>query len=140
MGIIDRTAKSDAISKWIGDLKIKTPTSEASASSLSGGNQQRVVLAKWLATDPKIFILDGPTIGIDIGSKRNIHQIIRDLASEGIAIIIISDEIPEVLQNCNRVLIMMSGRIVKEYEQVSEVDEKELVGVFSQDRQRGVAE
>jgi simple sugar transport system ATP-binding protein len=137
LGIIDRTSKSNAINKWISDLKIKTPTSEASASSLSGGNQQRVVLAKWLATDPKIFILDGPTIGIDIGSKRNIHQIIRDLASRGIAIVIISDEIPEVLQNCNRVLIMMSGRIVKEYEEVSEVDEKEVVGVFSHDQPRG---
>ncbi|MBN2552559.1 MAG: sugar ABC transporter ATP-binding protein [Spirochaetales bacterium] len=138
--IIDKAAKSNAISKWINDLSIKTPTSDASASSLSGGNQQRVVLAKWLATDPKIFILDGPTIGIDIGSKRNIHQIIRDLASGGMAIIIISDEFPEVLQNCNRILLMMSGRIVKEYERVSEVDEKELAGVLSRSQVQEAAE
>ena len=98
-------------SKWINNLKIKTPSADLPASSLSGGNQQRVVLAKWLATNLKLFILDGPTIGIDIASKKNIHDIIRDFAREGVGIILISDEIQEVLQHCNRVLVMRQGRI-----------------------------
>ena len=107
--------------KWIEDLKIKTPSAQMPASSLSGGNQQRVVLAKWLATDLKLFILDGPTIGIDIASKNNIHEIIREFAHAGVGIIMISDEIPEVLQHCNRMLVMREGKIVAEIEDMQNV-------------------
>lgn len=100
--------------KFAKDLNIKTPSLNLPATSLSGGNQQKVVVAKWLATNPKVFILDGPTVGIDVGSKRDIHEIIRELAESGVGIMIISDEIPEVLQNCNRILVMRKGKIVKE--------------------------
>ena len=137
LGLQDKKAKKAAIDRWIQALQIKTPRAEAAVSSLSGGNQQRVVLAKWLATDPKIFILDGPTIGIDIGSKRNIHQIIRDLADQGMGIIIISDEIPEVLQNCNRVLIMRAGRVVQRIEDASKVGEEELLQLVGADPANG---
>jgi len=109
--------------KWINDLKIKTPSAAMPASSLSGGNQQRVVLAKWLATNLKLFILDGPTIGIDIASKSNIHDIIRSFAREGVGIILISDEIPEVLQHCNRVLVMREGKMVAEIEDIQNATE-----------------
>jgi simple sugar transport system ATP-binding protein len=102
--------------KFAKELSVKTPSLNLPASSLSGGNQQKVVVAKWLATNPKVFILDGPTVGIDVGSKRDIHEIIRGLADEGVGIIIISDEIPEVLQNCNRILVMRKGRIAKEFD------------------------
>lgn len=112
--------------RWINDLKIKTPSAGMPASSLSGGNQQRVVLAKWLATNPKLFILDGPTIGIDVGSKLNIHDIIRDFASKGVGIIMISDEISEVLQHCNRVLVMREGTIAAEIEDPRHVTESEI--------------
>ena len=95
--------------EWAKDLKIKTPNSEDPVTSLSGGNQQRVVLAKWLATNPKIFILDGPTIGVDIASKSNIHRLIRECAHRGMGVIIISDEVPEVIQNCNRIMVMSRG-------------------------------
>jgi len=84
--------------------------------TLSGGNQQRIVLAKWISTEPKILILDGPTIGIDVAAKFSIHEIIRDLARKGIAILLISEEIPEVYNNCNRVLVMRKGCIVKEFD------------------------
>ena len=104
--------------KWIQDLQIKTPSAQMPASSLSGGNQQRVVLAKWLATNLKLFILDGPTIGIDIASKNNIHDIIRNFAIKGVGIIMISDEISEVLQHCNRLLVMREGKIVAEIEDI----------------------
>jgi simple sugar transport system ATP-binding protein len=116
---------------WVQKLAIKTPTHRAPASSLSGGNQQRVVIAKWLAINPAVFILDGPTIGIDIGSKYNIHEIIRELARNGMSIIMISDEIPEILENCNRVLVMAEGRIVKEIDDSSKISEEALFDIVS---------
>jgi rhamnose transport system ATP-binding protein len=79
---------------------------------LSGGNQQKVVLAKWLATDPRILIMDEPTRGIDVGAKAEIHQLMRKLAGEGMAILMISSELPEVLGMSDRILVMNSGRIV----------------------------
>ncbi|MCL1811987.1 MAG: sugar ABC transporter ATP-binding protein, partial [Treponema sp.] len=85
----------------------------------------------WLATKPEVFILDGPTIGIDIGSKHNIHEVIRDLARNGMSIIMISDEIPEILDNCNRVLVMAGGRIIKEIEDSSGISEEELFDLVS---------
>jgi simple sugar transport system ATP-binding protein len=124
---------------WIADLKIKAPSAQVRAWSLSGGNQQRVVLAKWLATDPKVFILDGPTIGIDIASKSTIHEIIRTLAERGIAIVMISDEIPEILQNCNRILVMREGRLQKELAETAGVGEAELLSLVSGKIANGVA-
>jgi simple sugar transport system ATP-binding protein len=108
-----KKVKSDT-RKLADTLNIKTPSLDLPATSLSGGNQQRVVVAKWISTNPKVFILDGPTVGIDVGSKRDIHLIMRGLAENGVGIIMISDEIPEVIQNCNRIIVMRKGRIVEE--------------------------
>lgn len=127
LGLIDPLRRRKTENSWLEELQIKAPSPKVRAWSLSGGNQQRVVLAKWLATDPKVFILDGPTIGIDIASKSNIHQIIRALAERGIAIILISDEIPEVLHNCNRLLVMREGRLVREVADATSVGEEELL-------------
>jgi simple sugar transport system ATP-binding protein len=110
--------RRESINKYAKELRIKTPSLNAPVESLSGGNQQRVVLAKWLATDPKILILDGPTVGIDIASKSEIHHMITELAAKGIGIVIISDEIMEVFHNCNRIMIMREGS------KVAEVDPK----------------
>lgn len=131
VGLIDREKKEETVNRWVKELSIKTPDTEAPAQSLSGGNQQRLVLAKWLATDPRVFILDGPTIGVDIGSKSHIHGIIRDLAKNGMGIIVISDEISEVLQNCSRVLVMSTGRIVEEISDVTAVTEDEVFTIMS---------
>ena len=126
LNLISKEKKSREAEKWIKELKIKCPSPETTAQSLSGGNQQRVVLAKWLATNPRIFILDSPTAGIDIGAKAKIHEFTRELARQGMGIIIISDETSEVYYNCNRILIMKKGRIVQEYEteNVTEQDVK----------------
>lgn len=113
--LLDNNKIKNSIQKWIRDLSIKIPSPESPVQTLSGGNQQRVVLAKWIATSPKVLILDGPTIGIDVAAKFSIHEIIRELAQKGIAIIVISEEIPEVYNNCNRILVMHKGKIVKEY-------------------------
>ena len=128
---VSRRKRDEAVRKWVAELEVKTTSVEAPAQSLSGGNQQRLVLAKWLATDPKVFILDGPTIGVDIASKANIHNLVRGLAERGMGIIIISDEIPEVLQNCNRILIMSRGRIIDEVRDVTIVTEEDVFGIMS---------
>jgi simple sugar transport system ATP-binding protein len=137
LGLIDPARRRAAERKWLQELAIKAPSARVRAWSLSGGNQQRVVLAKWLATDPKVFILDGPTIGIDIASKRNIHQIIRSLAERGIAIILISDEIPEILHNCNRVLVLREGRLEREIADAASVGEAELLTAIGGKRAGG---
>lgn len=115
-GLVRSKDLRSSIEKLSKDLNIKTPSLDLTVQSLSGGNQQKVVVAKWIATNPKIFILDGPTVGIDVGSKSDIYQIIRGLAQKGIGIIIISDEIPEILKNSNRILVMKQGRIARELE------------------------
>ncbi len=110
---------------WVSRLHIRTTSVEAAVQQLSGGNQQRVALAKWLATDPKALILDSPTVGVDVGNKQGIYEIIRELAGRGIGILLISDEIPEVYYNCDRILHMREGRIVGVH-RPGEIGEQEL--------------
>ena len=110
---------SETVSNWISDLKIKTDNPENAATSLSGGNQQRVVLAKWLAMTPSVLILNGPTVGVDIGSKKEILEIIRDKALEGMAVVIVSDDIPEIVQIAHRVVVVHQGKLGAE---LSEAD------------------
>ncbi len=131
LSLLSPVKRKDAGNRWIEKLAIKTPTGDNPVNSLSGGNQQRVVLAKWLATEPEVFILDGPTIGIDIGSKHTIHEIIRDLAGKGMGIIMISDEIQEILDNCNRVLLMSNGRMIKEVEDSTTTTAEELFDIVT---------
>jgi simple sugar transport system ATP-binding protein len=111
--------------KWIKRLELKTPSGDLPVKSLSGGNQQRVVLAKWLASNPKILILNGPTVGVDVGSKSEIHELIRTLAKDGLGIILISDDIPELMNTCHRILLMRNGRFVDEFRR-EEITENQL--------------
>jgi len=129
-GLLDRERKTASAAEWVRDLKIATPDPENAANTLSGGNQQRIVLAKWLATRPDVLILNGPTVGVDIGSKHDIHEILRELAGSGMAVIIISDDIPEVIQNCNRVLLMKAGRITDEIDPGT-VTERQLAALMT---------
>ena len=115
LGLIPGQAKRGVAEGWIERLRIKIPGLDRPVSTLSGGNQQRVVLAKWLETKPKVLILDSPTVGVDIGNKAGIYALVRDLARSGVAILIISDEIPEVMTTCDRVLHMRAGRIVESF-------------------------
>jgi len=113
-GLVNRDKKSGLVAEWMDKLSIRPPMPDILTSKLSGGNQQRVVLAKWLATNPKILIVDEPTNGIDVGAKTEIHQILRDLAESGIGIIVISSELPEILAIADRVIVMRRGRITDE--------------------------
>ena len=103
------------VRKWIADLGVKIGKASNAVSTLSGGNQQKVVLAKWLATNPRLLILDSPTVGVDVGARAGIFAIVRNLAEAGMAILLISDEIPEVYFNADLVLHMRDGRIVGRY-------------------------
>ena len=98
---------------WAKELSIVLHNIEDPVGTLSGGNQQKCVLAKWLALDLKVLILNGPTVGVDIGAKFDIYELIKRLAKQGLTVIIISDDLPEVLTNCNRVMVMQSGRVVE---------------------------
>lgn len=114
-GLIDQSRRGKTILHWIRRLQVKTETAERPVRELSGGNQQRVVLAKWLAIQPHILILDSPTVGIDVGAKAGLYQIIDELAAEGLAIVLISDEVEEVLQQAHRILVMREGKVTAEF-------------------------
>ena len=97
--------------EWLRRLAVKAPDPGAPVRSLSGGNQQRVVLARWLARGPRVLVLNGPTVGVDVGSKADIHGIIGDLAARGLGVLVISDDLPELLATSHRILVMKEGRI-----------------------------
>jgi simple sugar transport system ATP-binding protein len=114
-GIVPPGRRRTFAGGWAERLRLRHQGLDRPVQELSGGNQQRVVLAKWLATEPRVLILDSPTVGVDIGNKRAIYELVRELADRGIAILLISDEIPEVLYNADRVLLMRAGRVVGEH-------------------------
>jgi simple sugar transport system ATP-binding protein len=114
-GLISNSAKSRTVDHGIKEFAVKIGNPEHAVSTLSGGNQQRVVLAKWLATKPKLLILDCPTVGVDVGARAGIYKIVRALADQGLAILMISDEVTEVFHNTDRILHMAEGRIIAEF-------------------------
>lgn len=112
--------------EWIKELSIKTPSPVVPIQNLSGGNQQKVVIAKWIAKKPKLLILNGPTVGIDIGSKADIHKLIRAMVMEQkMGIILISDDIPELIYLCDRILLMKQGKLYREFK-CGEINEEGL--------------
>jgi ribose transport system ATP-binding protein len=124
MNFIQGGKEREVAKKYVGDLRIKTPTIEQTVQNLSGGNQQKVVLAKWLFTDSKILIFDEPTRGIDVGAKTEIYQLMNALAKTGAAIIMISSELPEVLGMSDRILVMHEGRLAGELSRAEATQEK----------------
>jgi simple sugar transport system ATP-binding protein len=113
---IDNTKITSVAEISVKDLQIATPNVMLPAQALSGGNQQRVMVARWLATNPKVLILHGPTMGVDVGSKDALYKIVQDLAQKGLGVIIVSDDLPELLQNCDSILVMKKGQITKSLE------------------------
>lgn len=119
-------------------LRVRTPSIDHEVRKLSGGNQQKVVLARWLARKPKVLILDEPTRGIDVGAKAEIYQIIADLAAEGVAVLVISSELPELLGLADRVVVMQGGRITGELDR-SEATEESILALAMADDIVGAA-
>jgi simple sugar transport system ATP-binding protein len=125
IGLVAPNRRSGLASDWIARLSIRAPDAYAPVQTLSGGNQQRVVLAKWLATDPRVLILDSPTVGVDVRNKQGIYELMRRLADQGVAILLISDEVTEVYYNSDRILHMRNGRIMREF--VPGVDDQQAL-------------
>ncbi|KJZ30287.1 ABC transporter ATP-binding protein [Paracoccus sp. S4493] len=113
-GIVDETRETEVAETYRRQLRIRTPSVFQKVMNLSGGNQQKVVLAKWLLTDPDVLILDEPTRGVDVGAKREIYSIINDLSAAGKGVVMISSEMPELLGMCDRIYVMNEGRFVGE--------------------------
>ncbi len=125
LGFVNEKSIEDSVAHWVKELSIKINDPQDNMKTLSGGNAQKCVLAKWLSLDLKVLILNGPTVGVDIGAKYDIYKLTKKLAENGLAVIIISDDIREVLSNCNRVLVMRQGRLAEE-RMTSELDEASL--------------
>lgn len=115
LGLLDHARATELVNRLIRDLNIKVSDSALPVKTLSGGNAQRIAIAKWVATQPKILILDSPTVGVDIANKEGIYQIARDLAQLGMAVLMICDEIPEAYYNSHRVMVMRKGELIAEF-------------------------
>lgn len=111
-GVVDRARMKTYVSEAIRSFRVKTASQEISIRHLSGGNQQKVILAKWLGRKPQVLILDEPTRGVDVGAKREIYEMIDQLAAQGMGIILVSSELPEILGLCDRAVVMREGRLM----------------------------
>jgi ribose transport system ATP-binding protein len=123
-------AETGIFDKYKEKLDIRTPGWKQTVGNLSGGNQQKIVIAKWLSMHPKVLIVDEPTRGIDVGSKSEIHNLIRALAAQGYAVIVVSSEMPEVLHVSDRIVAMFSGRVIRTFTS-EEVTEEGLIQAIS---------
>ena len=131
-GLVRRSAERATAETFRQRLSIRAPSVDTPAASLSGGNQQKVVIAKWLETTPKVLILDEPTRGIDVGAKVEVHQLIDDLAATGMAIILISSDLPEVLAMSDRILVMREGRQMVILDHAEATQERVLAAAMGQ--------
>jgi putative multiple sugar transport system ATP-binding protein len=134
-GILDKRRESRVAEDYRKSLAIRTPGVFQKVVNLSGGNQQKVVLSKWLFTDPQVLILDEPTRGIDVGAKFEIYAIMNDLAAQGRGVVMISSEMPELLGMCDRIYVMNEGRIVGELTR-TEASQERIMGLIIKDNNR----
>jgi ribose transport system ATP-binding protein len=131
-GILNTNTSKNSAKEYMQKLRIKTPSETQLCQNLSGGNQQKVVLAKWLVTNPKILILDEPTRGIDINAKNEIYNLIKDLAANGMSIILASSEIPEILALSDRILVMAEGKLKDSFLAAEATEDKLLKSALPQ--------
>lgn len=125
-GFVSRARESDYLLPYVNRFQVKTPSLDQLIVNLSGGNQQKVILAKWLATEPKVLLLDEPTRGIDVNAKREIYAFIDELARNGLGLIVVSSELPEVLALADRVMVMCEGRKTGEFVRADATPERVL--------------
>jgi len=132
LGLIKRRAEVSTAEEFRKRLSIRTPSVQADVERLSGGNQQKVMLSKWLNAGPKLLILDEPTRGIDVGAKAEVHQMISDLAARGLGVILISSDLPEVLAMSDRILVMREGRQMGVFEHADATEESVMTAAMGQ--------
>ncbi|MFF7967980.1 sugar ABC transporter ATP-binding protein [Streptomyces sp. NPDC007903] len=133
-GLMDRGAERSRALDWAVRLKVKYARIADTVGTLSGGNQQKVVLAKWLATGPRVLIVDEPTRGIDIGTKAEVHRLLSGLAADGVAVLMISSDLPEILGMADRVLVMHEGRLTAELPRADATEEAVLAAATGRAR------
>ena len=133
----DQEEMEEAADKFIAMLQVKTASRETPIKSLSGGNQQKVILAKWMLTEPDVLILDEPTRGIDVGAKYEIYCAINELAKSGKAVIVISSEMPEILGTCDRTYVLNEGHIAGELSKEELSQEKIMKCIMQHNNQKG---
>jgi len=138
-GLLRHTGERRFAAPLARELEIKSAGLDAPVGSLSGGNRQKVVLAKWLGTRPRVLVLDEPTHGIDIGTKSQVHQRISELAAEGYPVLLISSDLPEVLAMSDRVLVVAAGRVVAEFDRAEATQEKIMTAAALAGARGGVA-
>ena len=138
-GLLSRRSIAERAATWVSRLSIRTPDTTRPVGVLSGGNQQKVVLAKWLATHPRVVLLDEPTRGVDVGAKAEIHSLIRELAAQGAAVLVISSELPEVLSVSDRIAVMASGRVTGTVPAAGATEESLLELAFAADGEPAAA-
>jgi ABC-type sugar transport system ATPase subunit len=114
--VLLKRAERKAVDRMIADMTVKVPTRDTPVTSLSGGNQQKVVIAKWLMTEPDLLILDEPTRGIDVGAKFEIYTLISQMVEQGKSVIMVSSELQEIIDMCDRVIVLCEGRLTGELE------------------------
>ncbi|HLT84811.1 MAG TPA: multiple monosaccharide ABC transporter ATP-binding protein [Phototrophicaceae bacterium] len=134
LGVVDQHRETVVADRFRKNLRIKTPTVQSIVGQLSGGNQQKVALSKWIYTEPEVLILDEPTRGIDVGAKYEIYQVINELAASGKAVLVISSELPELLGICDRIFAMSQGRITGVVER-AEATQERLMQLMTMDRE-----
>ena len=134
--IIDKDKEYLVAEEYRDKLKTKCPSVEQNVGNLSGGNQQKVILARWMATDPKLIILDEPTRGIDVGAKQEVEKLVLDFAEQGISVIYISSELSELVRNCDRIIVLRDGRNVGELSG-DEIKEKSIMAMIAAESEEG---
>ena len=130
-GLLDRKKEQAIAAVYVTRFAIRTPSLDAPVATLSGGNQQKVALARWLAAAPRILIVDEPTQGVDVGAKAEIHRLLGTLADEGLAVLLISSDLPEVLSLCDRIAVMSRGTIAGTLDRASASEAAVLDLAFS---------
>jgi ABC-type sugar transport system ATPase subunit len=123
-GIVGRRRERALVGRMVDELAIRTSSSEASTGSLSGGNQQKSILGRWLLTRPRILLLDDPTRGVDVGAKAELYQLMDRLCRDGLGIILTSSELPELLTVCDRILVLSEGRLTAELTREEATEQK----------------
>ena len=117
------------------EMRLNTTNLDLPVGALSGGNQQRVLIGRWLSIGPKLLVLHGPTVGVDVGSKDTIYRAIHALAEAGMGLIIVSDDLPELLQNADRILVMNAGRIVAEFDAAQATEDQLYQAMMSSQKE-----
>lgn len=137
LGFVISRKRLALVNRYIEELRIKTPAPEQRIRNLSGGNQQKTLLARWMATNPKLIILDEPTRGIDVGAKQEVERLVQQIASQGIGVLLISSEIPELVRNCDRVIVLREGEQVGELAG-AQISEEAIMQIIAQNYEQEV--